>query len=83
MGQANGKFTPTQARILAVLSDGLPHTPEELVGCLWDEMTSVKTVRVHIHAIRKILRPAGQDIVCEYIRRDCLYRHVRLLNFRE
>lgn len=83
MSVGNGKFTPTQKRILAVLADGDAHTPEELLKCLDDELADIPTLQVHICRIRKVLRPAGQDIIAEYVRRDCRYRHVRLLNFRE
>lgn len=83
MGQANGKFTPIHLRILEILSDGLPHTPEELLPAIGDELADIPTLQVHICRIRKVLRPAGQDIIAEYVRRDCRYRHVRLLNFRE
>ncbi len=74
------KYTPTQQRMLAVLADGMRHTKEELISCLWDEMGTIGTVNVHLTYLRKILRPMGQDIICENDgRRRNGYRHVRLL----
>lgn len=78
------KFTPTEVKILAVLSDGMPHTREELHGCLMDELGDLSNVKVHITYLRRKLRPMGQDIVyyC-HTRREMRYRHVRLLNTLE
>lgn len=78
MSNLNG-FTPTQRAILQVLSDGLPHRREELHACLPDELGPQRNIRAHITAIRKILRPRGEDVVCEYGRFGFGYRHVRLL----
>ena len=50
--------------MLELLSDGLPHTREELHACLWDENANLSTVKVHISIIRRTLRPLGEDIVC-------------------
>lgn len=72
-------FTKTQNAILAVLSDGQPHTREELHKCLPDDMTELSAVRVHVCNIRKVLRLMGQDIVCELRHRKIHYRHVRVL----
>lgn len=79
----NGRFTPTQTRLLSILADGMPHTPEELLTCLDDPLSELINLQLHISLLRKKLRPAGQDIILEYIRRDRQYRQVRLLNFRE
>ena len=76
-------WTPTQARMLKVLSDGMPHRYEELRACLDDELA--RNVKTHIGHIRKKLRPIGQDIVCEYRGRLGAmilsgYRHVILIS---
>ena len=71
-------YTPTQRAILAVLSDGLPHTQRELRKCINDEM-SEKALHLHISILRKRLLPIGQTVVCEYSFRKFLYRHVRLI----
>lgn len=58
-------FTPTQKRMLAVLSDGEGHTREELHACLGDDLASGGAVRVHIAILRKKLAQVGQAILCE------------------
>jgi len=73
------EFTPVQRRMLAVLSDGMPHRKHELYPCLNDDLADMKAITVHISAMRKILRPKGEDIVCEYNRYIYWYRHIRLL----
>jgi DNA-binding CsgD family transcriptional regulator len=73
------EFTPVERRMLQVLSDGLPHTPQELHSCLWDDQGEVANIRRHIYEMRQKLRPKGHDIVCEVNRRQTFYRHVRLL----
>lgn len=73
------KFTPVQQCMLSILADGLPHTRAELHACLSDELGPLRNICVHLSRIRKVLRPAGQDIVCELYRRTICYRHVYLL----
>ena len=79
----NNTCTPTQRAMLDVLADGLPHTREELHACLPDELGVIGNIRPHITAIRKVLRPRGQDIICETAYRRTRYRHVRMLNMTE
>lgn len=76
---SNG-FTPTQSRIMAVLSDGRAHSAQELQSCLYDDLGVITNVKFHITMIRKILRPLGQDIV--FLRREdrAWYAHVRILS---
>lgn len=73
------KFTPTETRILAVLSDGMPHRRDELMRCLWDELSSRAALKMQLSNIRAKLRPIGQDIVCEWYNRGLSYRQIRLL----
>lgn len=75
-------LTPTECRILEKLSDGMPHSKEELVLCLFDDLSSVHTVKYHISNLRVKLRPIGQEIVCEY-NRGFKYRRVRLYSTGE
>jgi DNA-binding response OmpR family regulator len=77
---ANIDYTPTEARILSVLSDGGRHSRDEIHACLNDNLSGPGTSRVHIHNLRKKLQALGEDIVCEMLfgRKRC-YRHVRLL----
>jgi hypothetical protein len=72
-------FTPIQQCLLAVLSDGGPHEPVELLDCLGDPESGVKNLWPHLTYLRRKLRPSGEDIVCEIYRRKMHYRHVRLL----
>lgn len=73
------QFTPTQQAMLKVLSDGMPHTREELHACLPDNLGALSNIRAHIANIRKALRPIGQDVVCELFRGTIHYRQIRLL----
>jgi hypothetical protein len=72
-------YTPTQVRMLRLFSDGMPHTKEDLHGCLPDELSAVEAIRFHICLLREKLRPIGQDIVCELDHGKTYYRHVRML----
>lgn len=57
------KLTPTERRIMTMLSDGYRHRKSELQTCLGDELATNGTLLVHIANIRKKLRIVGQDIV--------------------
>jgi hypothetical protein len=70
--------TATQRRVLALLSDGMPHTKEQIRACLHDDMGSLDNVKVFIYYLRRIL-PPGQAIICENTGKGTRYRHVRLL----
>lgn len=76
------KFTPTETRILEVLSDGKPHHKLELHVCLFDEMglDKNKAVANHVLRIRAKLNPEGYDIACSLRYRKTYYTHVRLLS---
>jgi hypothetical protein len=73
------RFTPVQQRMLAVLSDGKPHSREALLECLQDDQCSAKGHLAHLTAIRKILRRRSEDIICVYNCRRPFWQHVRLL----
>jgi hypothetical protein len=65
-------------KIMQALSDGLPHKSEDLVrDCLWDGDKAA--LQTHVCNIRKVLRPRGEDIVCERVNGTTYYRHIRLL----
>jgi DNA-binding response OmpR family regulator len=70
-------YTPTEQRMLDLLSDGFVHTKEELKRCLWDELARIETVQVHISNLRKKLRPQGRDIICNH---QFDYQQVRLMH---
>lgn len=71
-------YTRTQWKLLQVLSDGKPHTKQELHACLPDDLSQVRAVARHISAMRKNL-PPNQDIVCVFWRRKWCYQHICLL----
>lgn len=57
------QYTPTERRMLAVLSDGRPHTTEELMACLYDELSERSAVKAMVFKLRRKLRAIGHDIV--------------------
>lgn len=71
-------FTPTERKILEVLSDGMPHTRDELNQCLSDDLAASTALKNHMCQLRKKL-PAGQDVICQYKNKQYHYRHIRLL----
>lgn len=73
------EFTPVELKILSVLTDGKPHRRQELLESFGDEFTSRNNLNVHLTGIRKVLRPKGQDIICELRMKAINYRWVRLL----
>jgi hypothetical protein len=78
----NGKlrFTPTEERLLAVLGDGEPHSRDELVACLADELSGWKHVKWHLTSLRKHLRPQRKEVICQVVNRAFKYRLVQLVN---
>ena len=76
--EANG-CTPVQQAMLRVLSDGIRHDPKELHACLPDQEGALSNIQMHLSNIRKVLRPKGQDVICELANRRVYYRWVRLL----
>jgi DNA-binding SARP family transcriptional activator len=72
-------FTPTQRRILEVLADGMPHRRESLHACLPDDMGALANLRFHLSQLRKVLRPLGQDIICQLYKNRLHYRHICVL----
>ena len=57
----------TERKFWDVLSDGRPHTPEELAKCLWDDcgINPRSSIKMHISNIRRHL-PAGYQILVTY-----------------
>jgi hypothetical protein len=70
---------PVERKLLAVLADGLAHSIAELGECMPTGDGDMATVKVHVCRIRKVLRPRGEDIICEMNSRRIFYRHVVLL----
>lgn len=73
-------FTPIQRKILAALSDGMVHSRDELKGCLEDSQANYNDLQQHLSKMRKILRPAGMEILCCLHNRGIHYRMVRLIS---
>lgn len=63
MANGNG-FTPTEQRIIDVLSDGMRHKQDELLKCIEDELATPSNLYSHISRIRKKIHPIGRDVVC-------------------
>jgi hypothetical protein len=80
MSTAELRITKTQVKMLEVLSDGQPHLLDEIKQCLPDELSSIRAVEPHLAQIRKYLRAKGEDILCVFVTRRRMYRHVRLLH---
>ena len=76
-------WTPTEAKIIAVLSDGKTHKRAELKACLSDDMAKFGAVHVHLTAIRKRLRmkTPPEDIKAVLENRGVRYIHVRLITY--
>ncbi len=73
-------YTKAQWRVLLLLEDGEPHTKEEIaVAAKVKEGSTVHATYMHVSKLRKILRPKGQDIICEYVSGKLFYRYVRLI----
>lgn len=58
----NNGFTPTEKRIMDVLSDWKPHTQRELLNAV-DAEADNNTLAAHITNIREKLAPKARDIV--------------------
>lgn len=70
-------FTPTEARILTMLNDGLPHPKDELKSCLFDELSENGALKTAISRLRKKLD--GHDILCVFHNRSLKYQLVQTI----
>lgn len=70
------KLTPTEERILGILSDGLPHKIEELMTCLWDDLGAEGNLRKAICILRKKMLPFNHSIVSQSVNNVACYRRV-------
>jgi hypothetical protein len=71
------ELTPTQRKILGLLSDGQAHAAREIKRLLPDDLGAVTNVKPHLSRLRKTLRARGEDIRCEIVNGAVRYRHVR------
>lgn len=58
-------LTPTQYRLMEVLSDGRRHTSGELRGCIDDELSHAQNLNNHLQRLRDQLNSVGRDVVYE------------------
>jgi len=79
MSKNGDKLTPTQRRMLDLLSDGKPHKKAELKNLLSDELSKVNTIQYHISLLRSHVRERGQEIVCDLNGLSVRYRLVELV----
>ena len=82
IGNGKPKLTPTQRRMLGLLSDGLPHPRRELVDLLWDQASHPSTIQMHISNLRKKIAHKRQDIACVLWNRKICYRLVGIIRPR-
>lgn len=73
-------LTATEQRIFNLLSDGRPHTKEEIHTCINDELAPVSAIANHISRMRKQLRVHGKDVICSYRGGVTKYQLVRLMH---
>ena len=64
-------------RMLLVLSDGEPHTREELYKCLHDDLANVEAVAVGVCRLRQALADG-----LHVLYKDRAYRLVRVLHLK-
>lgn len=74
------KLTPTEKRIVDLLSDGQAHSQQELVTCLPDELSDKAALGVHLTFLRKKLRTVGRAIRTEITEKMVDYRMVRVIS---
>lgn len=71
-------FTPTQKRIMDLLSDGLPHKRSEIIEKCLEDLSQPKAVSRQVGSMRPHLEPNGETIIAQLIGRTVHYRWVRL-----
>lgn len=58
-------FTPTQARIMSILSDGAWHPRRVLIAAI-DEQADANLLNGHLFELRKVLKPRGERIDAQF-----------------
>lgn len=82
--ERKSEYTPTEERIIAILSDGQAHPVEVMKSVLTDgEYSRVETLEVQVTNLRKILNPKGRDIVRRMVDGVSCYRMMRFINVEE
>jgi len=73
------QYTPTEARLVDMLSDGKPHSRRELLTCIDDDQAVFSNLRWHLCSVRKKVKPLGEDILFISGNFQSGYQHVRTL----
>lgn len=68
------KLTPTQKRLLKMLSDGQRHTSKELIAQCLTEDGTIGALRLHISQLRRKIQPHDQTVICEMVDKKGYYR---------
>ena len=71
-------LSPTEQRIMNLLSDGLPHTKKEIASCLTYQKNCEDNIKPHLHHLRKKIGIKGEAILCVLVDRRIRYRWVAL-----
>jgi hypothetical protein len=79
MAENNGIEGTVRKKMLDILSDGMPHTAEELHACLWDELSPVGNIRKHLSLLNQYLKPKAMIILHQSLNKRWHYRLTRLL----
>lgn len=75
------RLTPTQDRLYRLLSDGYPHSREELLReALDDDLATAANLAPHISNLRKKIRSSGLGIFLQLISGRIHYCMVRFLH---
>jgi predicted ArsR family transcriptional regulator len=83
------KLTPTEQRIIDMLSDGIGHTVDEIKNCLYDVIGAESvTVRMHLSNINKKILPRYEVVCIKNKGRpakglQAIYRLMRTINMGE
>lgn len=72
-------FTPLQAKFMRLLSDGRPHTRDEIREAVEDPLYANYNISDLVMRVRRYLHPRGLDIVCVKPGRKTFYRLVRVI----
>lgn len=73
----DARLTPTQRKIMDVLSDGRSHAVADLRALLPDDLAGESALRKHICLMRQVVQVQGLDILHHREYRRAYYRLVR------
>ena len=74
------QLTPTERRLYDMLSDGEPHTKEELQTCMSDTLTGQQVMQVHLVNMRPKIRSRGLGVLTQTIKGKLHYRMVQFIS---